>query len=594
MGNASKLVERLESDLEGEGESIKSEIRSKSEEQKNPEKNPLRAFWNDTHIYSVHAFMEVYEHAKDYFERWQKKNHGIHKGNLSKQIFEGINEGLALESSSFISGAWKEAIGAWEEKLKSKNTSKLKDYLSEQAALASPDKAIVCAVINIMSDKGIMDWVNEDLWTCMNKMQSETRFEHPEDKLLYSDRNYLKEKLKIAFAAAPIFNKAGAFNEKDKANTNKYESNKSEYKSVIVGATSLIGPRLRKLLLKARGDGHGGEYSGNKDIDPAEYEELLDLSLENGFFSPESIIFYLLSGMACGLLQPGTGARLAKHFGVYPIMDYFNASEVANQMSTTEGVRAFVEKKFNKEYLECSHGEKGSEFMRFYWTEMVNHPRVLSRMTQKVESGGQNWDHDWSRAFAMSGDASIARTILKGPSSTATTKLTQPPNIYAGLLQWFEQNSDKGVHTSKDLLAQRIGYYFAFESILSGAAYATNKSYRRGSDFASDKTKPPRENANHPNMTVLEIENKLNGMMGSISPALGRLLELAIDKSSVDADPAAHLAKIKSLLNASAPSIVPSLSNLDDFYDNIGLIVAEMLKSVPESSLVTGIRRGVG
>jgi hypothetical protein len=575
-----EFLGKLKADLEGDENSIKNQIRNLSEKSKNPPSNYFKALWANTYIYSIKDFVAVYEHGKDYFTRYLKLKAGIHKGNLSKHIYEGVHEGLALESSSFISGAWKEAIQAWEEKLKSKDPRQLRKYLEEQAQRDPPDKAVVCAIINVMTEKGIMNWINKDLWICVNKLQTETKLD-PNDNLLYEDENYLREKLKKAFGAPPLFNKQGAFAEKDRKNSNQYESNKKDYETTILGNAGLIGSRLKKLLRK--------RLKGDETIDAAEYEEMIELSIQNGLFDPEQCMFYLWSGMASGLLKPNTGVKLSKHWNSYPVMNFFGA-RMMEGLNTTKKIKDYVEAYFEKEFKEGEIGSgTDSKFRKFYWTVMVNDPVAFRRISKTARPGGGDWDHDWSEGFAMCGDTKAIKTILS-KTSTKETEPTLPPNIYAGFLQWFSINEAP----SETVLADRIGAFFMFKSIMSNAAFAKEGGLIRDSGIRMEK-KPGGGEGKIADMTISQISGKLSAMMSSV-PLLKDLFALATDYSSVAEGDEKHLAKIIALMNSVLTSADEqqwtrnTFKRLDDFYNNIGLVVAKFLSKIPPGAVQAAIR----
>jgi len=573
-------------DTIGSGEnSIKGQLMAISEAQGNPPANAALAFWKNTSFYSVADILAVFEHGKDYVTRWSKKQAGIHKGNLSKLVFEGVNEGLALEASSFVSGAWKEAIEEWEKRIKSKDASKLRDYLKDQSEMLMPDKALVCAIIDTMCEKGTMNWVDPNLWICLNKLQTDTKLD-PNDKLLYEDEGYLREKLKKALGSPPVMNKKGAFIDRERKNSNAYDAKKREFVPVIQEAPGKIGERLRKMLINKKGTKE--KEKPNKDIavDPAEYEMTLEFAIKNGAYSPQDLMFYFLSGMACGLLKPNTGAKLAGGlWNEYPVMFYFARN--AGQFNTTEKIKAFVVKHFKDEYEHCEIASKESKFRSFYWTKMVNDPGVSRRITKTAKPGGGSWDHDVVEGFAMCGDHTVFKTILSKSSSQVTEK-TMPPNIYAGFLQWFEMNKNP----SKKLLTDRIASYFAFKSIMSGAAYAKEGGMVRDSGIRREKPAGEASSTNHPKKPTSWVDNSLNHLMSSL-PNLGPLFQLAIDQQQAISNPR-HLDNIKTLLKTTMPDesawIDSALVDLDHFYESIGIIVEKLLRNVDLGTLTAAIQ----
>ena len=576
-----KNIENINNTLgkEDDLDTIRGRLLAVSESLPIVERNPLRRFWKNTSFYSIHDFLSVFEHAKDYLTRWAKKKDGIRKGNLSKMVFDGIHEGLALESSSFISGAWKEAVKDWQERIKSKDAAKLKGYLREQSKLKPPDKAFVQAVINTLVEKGAMNWVNPDLWMCVNNLQSDTYLD-PNDEMLYTDPNYLRAKLKKAFGAGPMFNKYAAFNDKDKENTDAHEKSKKQYESVLKSGVIDIGSRLKKLLNESKSEGH--------TVDAAEYEEMIDSAIHRGVFEPEYAMFYLLAGMATGVLRPNTGLNLVSNYmNEFPVIEFFSSKK--SELSRKEMIEKFCIKNFGEDFENNIPGEA---FFKFYWTKMVNNVSVQQRMTKASENGGKNWDHDWSRGFAMAANPRAVAKMLKGPSSSAVTVTTQVANMYAGAYQFLDMNSGSEKPT-KSAIVQGLGTYFAFETILCGAAFAGEKSYVRKSGIEMDT--PPREGGmtRAGEITTGAYEDRLNSMMESV-PAIGGLFRIAINKQAAESNPDAHFNECLRYLMENLPAgrrpwAQKTIGKIDDFYSNIGTIVTYLLEPVSEGALASAI-----
>ncbi len=588
---AHNTIDKLHEALEVGPSSLNGRLREISETAGNPRTNPLSSIYDSVSLYSLSDFKAIYDQVVDYSKRYFERVAGVHKGNLGKIIFNGISKGLKLDASSYVSGAWKKVVGDWKDRVKSKNTSKLWGFLRDQAKYDLPDKGIVCATIETLCEKGAMDWKNKYFLACLHHLQRETPLDPVADPMLLEDENYLFEKLKIAMASPPAFNKESAFNDWNKTNTSAFDERKSKAAPVINSSIRFIGSRLKKLLEDKKLQ-QADKLPSDKPIDGAEYEEMLDLSIENGFSEPEEAMFFLWSGMAVGLLKPNSGTKLARHFGIFPVMDYFN--DMSAELTTTEKIKEFVagkdgkSGKFGKDFANNAPGE---DFRRFYWTEMLNNARVRTRAQQKVPTGGDGWDHDWSKSFAMCGNATIAKSILAGRGPQPLTQLTKLPNIYAGVLQFFEQNTDANLKQPPNhkILVDAIGYYFMWESILCGAAYSKEPSYRRGSSV--DRSEKPHAGgpAKHPNFNMGDCQDSLNNLMTRIDPKLGRLFSLSTNTTG-------DLDNIKSTLLTLMPgeeSFIKGLKTVDNFYDNLQNIINKLLAGVPTGTLVTAIRSGL-
>ena len=553
---------------------ITSQISKASEKIPNLSSNYLRVLWIGTNLISFSDIKTLFGQVKEYIDRWRKKTTAVNAGMLGMALFDEMpgGKGLELESSTNVSNAFKEAISKWEERLQTKDYVTLYNIIKEQSEKAIPDKNIVRACINVLAEKqGALDWRNIYIWRCLNKLQTAVYFDE-NDPLLKEDWNYLREKLKKALAEKVLYSNPQTFNKLEKKQSSTYDSEVKDRVSGVKKGARYIMPRLQQLY-------HAFTVKENKPpIDKPEYEALLEVSIKDGRAYPEYIMFYLIIGMASGLLQPDRGVALsAELLPIFPILDWFTFPRTP---SSQEGFIRLCQK-FKEEFDAGEIGGQDSKFRKFFWSEILNNDQLFSRMRQKATRGGTNIDHDWARAAAAFGDAGMAKTLLHGTANDET-QTTKTDNIYAGILQWMEMmaiNQNKPGNW-KNLLVRQIGYFAMYESILCGAAYNGEKTaYRRGANYNNK----PRDNANtfHDGWTVGQHRDHAISFIKSIDPKLNQFFTDITDTPEIETNPD-HYKKVRDFIAPYiGPDIAAKITSMDKIYDHLEMIVNALCASIP-------------
>jgi hypothetical protein len=560
---------------------VNDELAKAQDKLPNLEVNPLREFWKSTYLLSYADFKTAAEHLKDYMARWRKKVSGINGSFLEMSLFENVPGlyGLELEAGSNLSNTHKEAIENWEKRLKSKDAARLNEIIEEQAEALFPDKHIVRACINILSENGVLNWRNPNLWKFLNKMQTVTYFD-VNDPLLFEDWNLLKEKLKKALGEKEVYSNPQTFNKIEKTNSGNWESKVKEHIPGIKKSAIGIGKRLLQLNEKfdsfKRGKG--------KNIDSSEYEALIEFAIDNGVYEPEFAMFYLILGMAKGILPPDRGMALIVHMDKFPMIEWFGYAEAPKTQTQFQALCGqFADEARNG----CVNddpvaGLKNSKFMKFLWTNVLNHPRMYSRMQQKVKAGGTNFDHDWSRYIASLGDATMARTMLQGSIGKSEMKATQPANMYAGILTWMEMNAKAKPADWKSLFVREIAYFGMFESILCGAAYQKKGSFIRGSDLHYDQKPREGDMSFHKEFKLGDYQRKIIDFIKSIDPRLAAFFEHVFNPVNIEG----RFLDIKSDLAQWIPeqtSLLARIETIDGVYDNMETIIKALCDKISVS-----------
>jgi hypothetical protein len=476
-----------------------------------------------------------------------------------------------------------EEVNEWKSRLENKDAWQLLDIIKKMSKGYDPNKDQLKAVLRILAEKGRINWRQEELWDVLNKLQSVTHLS-PNDELLLTSPGLLRQKLHMAFGQIWDYDEYLSLERK---NESSYESSKKEQMDSVNKIQRSIGARLEQLYKKVLDE---------KQVDPQEYEALLEYSIVNGKCYGEAIMFYLIAGIARGILAPDRAMVLDKYLNEFPTMEYVCEKYAPkSQKEALEICKTYFEKDYEK-------GSVGPKFKNYYWTTMQNSQQVHERV--KKSASERKWDHDWSRGNAAMCDGTSMKVFLSGKSGEIVTKSTAMENMYVGKLQWLEENAKnpESREWKKDY-ARSIAGFFVAEGIRTWVAFRDNQIYQRGENILDNKARE-RSLTNHTDWTVRENIGKIQNFVGGLD-ILGGFYKLITDTDAANrADPEkkgkaeSHLNTIINYLSSVCPEALEgvSLTTLNDVFLNMDNLVKTMVNKIDDASFlrrIATLRQGI-
>jgi len=568
-------IKQLNEALDG----IKNEVERISTDVPNQLISPFRRLWNNTSFLSLE---DVWQVGVDIFE-WNSRRHkrkmADHAGRLGSALFENVPVlgDIGLEAEARIQKAEADEVNEWKSRLESKDAWELLDIVRDIAHAVDPNQDQLKAVLRILADKGRIDWRDPNLWIALNKMQSAVHLS-PNDDMILSNPTILRQKLHTACGEIWDYDEYLSL---ERNNESKYESSKKEHMESIHKIQRQITSRLEQLYKK---------HKANQQVDPTEYEALLEYSIIYGKSYQEAVMFYLIAGVAQGIISSDRPMVLDKYLNEFPSMEYVTEEYAPKSQ---EGAKKICETYFKEDY---KNGEVGGQFKNYYWTTIQNSQQVLERVRKSAPE--RKWDHDWSRGIAAMCDATSMKTFLSGKSGEIVTKSTAMENMYVGMLQWFEENAvNPESRNWRAGFTRNISAFFMAEGIRNWVAYRDDPKYQRGEGIMGNTA---RENAvsNHSDWNVGQHVDKMKKFVGVFPDGLTGFYQLITDNTSVSAaDPdkkgqaTDHLNKIKIYLSR-FPAVAEMISNfnsLNDIFNNMDNIIAGILAQVDDATFLSRI-----
>lgn len=555
---------------------VEGAIKQYSQKHPNSSGNPLRDVWNNTAFCSINDFVQLGKNVYEFYSRRMKRRTEDHAARLGESFFTHIPflKELAMDASANQEKAEDEYVNEWKGRLEHKDAWMLLDMIDRMGEQVLPDKDQFKAILRILADKGRIDWRRPSLWKVLNKLQSTEKFME-NDQFLMQNPDALNQKLMSAMGVMWDYDE---FQQLMNKNESSYDSKKNEYISTYDKMSGQLDSRLYDML---------EQFKNGNESDPTEYEAILEYAIKNGKSHLENVFFYLVSGMACGLLSADRGIHLDKHLTLFPSLDWFTSIDPPPTQQWFENI---VNTYFKDEYNEGKKRKDGtSEFQTFYWTIVLNNKDVIQR-TEK-SAAPDAWDHDWSRGIAAIGGPDTVDRFLAGGSGRKALRPTAAANQAAGLLQWFDENSRQpGSHWDKHITEQIAGIAM-FDGIMENVANSDNKTYTRKEAIIG---KHAREGAigHHGDKTAEWHWRKLQQILDIIDPVLFGMLrdKQARDEAFGETDKDGkrgikHANTIKTYLQANYGSdsnfneVLSDITEINDVFKNLQPIINVVVRA---------------
>lgn len=555
---------------------VEGEVKQYSQKHPKGSGNPLQNVWNNTTFVSLNDFVQLGKNIYEFYSRRTKRRADDHAARLGTAFFTNIPflKELAMDSSANQEKAEAEYVNEWKGRLESKDACVLLDMIDKMGEqIMPPDKDQLKAILRILADKGRIDWRRPGLWKVLNKLQSTEKF-MPNDQFLMQNPDALNQRLMSAMGVMWDYDEFQSLLNK---NEGSYDSKKEEYIKTYDKMSGQLDARLNDILQ---------QYRNGSEADPTEYEGILEYAILKGKSHQESVFFYLISGMACGLLSADRGIHLDKHLNLFPPLDWFTEMTPPPTQQWFENLSNTY---FKEEYRTGKKREDGtSDFQTFYWTVVLNNEDVIQRVEKTAAPDA--WDHDWSRGIAAVGGPDTVNRFLAGRSSQKALRPTAAANQTAGLLQWFDENARKpGSHWDNNVGNQIAGIAM-FDGIMENVAYSDNITYTRKEAIVGGK--PVREGkvGHHGNKNAEWHWRKLQQILDIIDPVLFGMLrnkQMRDEGSDNDMDGkrgVAHAERIKSYLSttyggsSNFDNAINDITAMNDIFAGFAVIINEVVK----------------
>jgi len=275
-----------------------------------------------------------------------------------------------------------EEVNHWRESFKNIDSYKLQARLGDPRVLLLDE---IKAIFEELAERGRVDWNDEKMWVKLNKNSHYSMLIEPckNDDLL-RDR-WLNKLISDIWTDKDLFYKWRRANDSGiKSGKENFTAKVDQLSNVKGGLDGELADQL-SMFLETKESGRPIP----EDVNPHLYEEVIDYAIRLGRMTMEDKFYFLIRGVASGLLSIDRLRVLAGEGGgylnIFPFIDYFYMKN--NDM-------AFI-KKLDRRLREPGKPYKpGWRTTMFIRVEIAREKRVKERLRKGQSKVGEKMDHD--------------------------------------------------------------------------------------------------------------------------------------------------------------------------------------------------------
>lgn len=611
------LLDKIEKDIDAAQSAVKDFQKTLSDNFQFFE-NRLRTFTNDVSnidkaggdvntivFLDLSAIHEIWKKVKEYvkhrYERKTKERIGIVGEKLFNYNLPGAR-GLSQEFRGTKEAAERDMVETEKKNLTNADAWEIRHHMHEAG-----NKDVLKGMIELLAERGRLRFDDPFLWQQLNKYQKKIFFDvnKPSEEML----DYIKLEAKIQKAMGYIW-EFEFFNNMKRKNDSTYASKKKEYETkcdTIAEVTQDNGLNKTLIgLLQAwdndnaarevhRGlDVHtGAAHNMAKTVDPHLYEEIIEYGIQKGKMSPEDKIFYLIQGVARGLISYDRISYFdSQHLNTYAILEVFASGAKYGGRPTMQDYR-----EWGKQFEEEGNPYKaGPKFLNWFWVYAMHKDKCMERIEKALGQGGQiRVDHDDVTPLCAYVTEKVADSLLIRQGNNAILAPTGVNNMAVGLQNYIETlalNSDDPEFGSRACIEVKrwLRAFVRFDAIGNSRMYTKSSDSRMR--FSSGAQKPRSNhyyNHGEEGWTVSRYLEESREVLKMIDEDGSLDLYNTILQSNTKLDSETKvrdfIAKLKSKFGAnivmtdgsSGGATIPDIKDYETFYLYLGAILENIL-----------------
>ncbi len=353
-------------------------------------------------------------------------------------------------------------------------------------------------IMNLLAKHGHIEWDNQGLWEALNAL-SPSGYRIPREPCLRDTRLRDRWLRKII---TDIWDDYELYTNWKTQNDSGYDHKKNEFTAEADNASNMSGglsTELKSMLRKFMAHHHGPPgVPEPPDVSPHRYEEYLTYAMRNGKMSMEQKFYFLIRGIAEGLLPVDRLRVIAGEKGEillkFPFLDFFYQKN-----NTLAEIRALADKIMEKpgDHNNLDIGLRTTQLLRFI---VLRDPTVRVRVNKATARRGEGIDHeDIPYIFTDVGVSTVEGMMGNSGDDQAKTTFQGMQNAYVGFNEKFKffarlaelKNKGEANFTREDAknLAQTIAAYVVFDNQASNFSTFGRRKGLSPSQFDSES--PP-------------------------------------------------------------------------------------------------------
>ncbi len=424
--------------------------------------------WNEMELMSVSDFVAIYkaiaEDIKRQHTRRQQRRIG-HVGESLTSWFRNVPILRELPYFSTVSSEFHrrdksselEEINKWSEALKDDDS-----YELQEALHIVQNKDQMKAILNLLSERGRIDWEDTKFWETLNRL---SRYKMPIEECLRDEslrEDWLRKILGDIYADKEIYRGWKSKNDHAiESGKHGFTPEADRLSNLKGGLAGELEKQLQLFINIKQRQQRGENISMPDDVHPHLYEEIIDYSIRNGKMSMEEKFFYLVQGLAYGIIAMDRLRELAGEGGeilnIFPFIDYFSGKNNTH----TEVVSLAQRLRETDDTSSENFYKPGIRTTLWLELEVGREQRVQERLRKGVDRRAGEMDHDDMHYFIPRLDLNKIRAMAT-PQGGGRQQMTTDGwrNAYVGyngffkslgMLSQLEEERQDAKFTSEDV-----------------------------------------------------------------------------------------------------------------------------------------------
>ncbi|MBT3835077.1 hypothetical protein HOF56_02400 [Candidatus Peribacteria bacterium] len=358
----------------------------------------IRAIWWEVEWMGINDIVAIFKSIGEDIKRQHQRRQQGRIGRVGGALTSWIDKTPILNELPYISTvpaefqrrakqAEVDEVENWKKALVD-----LDSYELQEMARKPANKDQLKAILNILAERGRIDWADTELWDALNRFSYYTM---PKEEC---ERNESLREDWLRKVIGDVYDDKDHYRAWKTQNDSSIESEKKKFTTEADRLSNLSGGltgELSKQLRMFEETKARGEKTMPDDVHPHIYEEILDYSIRNGKMSMEDKFYYLVRGIASGLMNRDRLGYLAGEgagglLNIFPFIDYFYGKN-----NTMPEIQALA-KRLTEESDPAKDGHYRPGIKTRLWLELEvsREPRVQERLRKGIDRKAGEMDHD--------------------------------------------------------------------------------------------------------------------------------------------------------------------------------------------------------
>ena len=472
--------------------------------------NDIIKLYNDT----AEDIASIYKRRQD---RKLKEVGGVITKALTKVNVPGLSnytKGLNAYHERRYSGAETDAADKWKDGMKNLDTHEILHFLH-----ATRNKDAVRGTISLLTERGEMDWNDADVWRTLNSLAG-ANYEMPIEPCLRDDvlrDTWLRKMISDIWNDKELYYHWRTHNDSQTDSGKKgFTQTADQLMNVAGGAENELAKQLRLKI--------ANPHNPPEDVKPHLYEEILDYAIRNGKLTMEAKMYYIVRGVASGILSVDRLRTLAGENGgilnQFPFIDYFYKKN-----NSLAEVQAIAERLTERDGpMGPDTYKPGIKTTLWLHLEVAREESVQMRISKGTSrTGAENIDHEDVPFFVPQLDLEARRNMLNVISGSRQKMSPEAlKNLYCGdssslkiagmIARMEEKGQDRFTKFDARKYVQNLVCFIDFDNIVTRNGYDAESSRPVLGDYQLE-TFPPSSDGEH---TVKDYRERMTELVREV------------------------------------------------------------------------------